>query len=178
MEALQSPRQRVGLITLLLVAAAGNAIAGEHQICNHGNADLLYAVAREWEDGLSLRCELQRKNCYVELQGWFTLGRGQCQDVMVGVSWTTYLSIYEIGKDGKTRPIHYRAGEKSGENASSGLIEGAYLCLPNEAFHVRFDGTLKPALDKPKKCVDSASLYMINMWMRSDSRTDYTLDLK
>ena len=153
----------------------GVAIGGEHRICNEGERDLLYAVVREWEDGLSLRCELQRVNCHLEIQDWFTLKPDQCNDVMVGVSWTTYLSIYEQGKDGKTKPVTY---PKSDNEDSSGVLTGAYLCLPNAKFHVRLEGNLKQGLAATKSCASSASLSPINLWMRSEPDQNFVLRLR
>lgn len=88
---------------LLSSMAASPVVFAEVQnvLCNKTVTDYYYATLHEDIDGISLRCELQRQNCQVKVEGWFRLKPGDCNALPIGTAWTTYLAIMYTGKDGE-----------------------------------------------------------------------------
>ncbi|MDM0047621.1 hypothetical protein [Variovorax sp. J22R115] len=166
---------------LLLSAVALHAGAtGTNKLCNGRQTDVVFAVIHEHSDDSDARCELQRSQCYVTLQGWYTMRPGACMNVDVGNRWESYLSIFvKDTADGQYRPetfpVHNRFYTDRNE-MNSGVVN-VTACMPVGPFEKKVPGTLAPVLNPVVACAPGEALHPVNYVMRGGPETHVMVTL-
>jgi hypothetical protein len=161
-------------------SAPARADAG-NVLCNDGTTPIYFATIIEDIDAISLRCELGRKDCHVQVSGWYLLGPGKCGNLASGSHWTTYLSVYSKRADGKTRASSFKVNPSfydNNEEASSGVKDLSICADPVKEFERRYEGTINEVLGKPQSCANGDERIPINLVMRSQGNVELTLHIQ
>ncbi len=166
---------------LLLSAAAFHAGAtGTNKLCNGRQTDVVFAVIHESSGDSGSRCELQGSQCYVTLQGWYTMRPGACMDVDVGNRWESYLSIFvKDTADGPYRPETFPVNNRFHEDTkemNSGVVN-VTACMPVGPFKKKLPGALAPMLNSAVSCDPGEALHPINYVMRGGPQTHVVVTL-